>query len=238
MNLKKTARITGWLYLFHAITGGFGILYVQGAIIIPGDVAATVNNIMASEFLFRLSAVSVLIGQVIFLPLALWFYKLFKGVNKTHASLLLLLVVASVPVTFLNTLNQFAVLHLLADVEYLAIFEPGQLNAAILFFLDMNQLGIVIVEIFWGLWLLPMGWLIIKSEFIPKILGVLLIIACCGYVVWSFSRLLSPDFALTIAPFAGIAKFGELPIIFWLLIKGVKNEKTDMEVSSKAGDGS
>ena len=193
---------------------------------------------MASEMLFRLSAVSVLIGQVLFLALVLTLYKLFKGVNKTHASLMLILVVASVPITFLNTLNQFAVLPLLDGGEYLAAFEPSQLNAAMLFFLDMHQLGIVIVETFWGLWLLPLGLLIIKSEFIPKVLGILLIIACCGYVVWSFLRLLIPDFAMIIAPITGIAKFGELPIIFWLLIKGIKKEETDMEVSVKDGEGS
>jgi hypothetical protein len=151
---------------------------------------------------------------------------------------MLILVVASVPVTFLNTLNQFAVLPLLDGAEYLAAFEPSQLDAAAVFFLDMHQLGIVIVEIFWGLWLLPLGLLIIKSEFIPKMLGIFLIIACCGYVVWAVSRLLFPDFAILIAPVTSIAKFGELPIIFWLLIMGIKKERTDMEVTGKVGAGS
>jgi hypothetical protein len=233
-SLKKNARISGLLYFLHALTGGFGILYVQSAIFVPGDVTATANNLMASETLFRLSAVSVLIGQVLFLALALALYKLFKEVNKTYASLMLLLVVASVPITFLNTLTQFGVLPLLNGVEYLTAFEPGQLNAAILYLLDMHQMGIVLVETFWGLWLLPLGLLIIKSDFIPKIMGILLIIACCGYVAWSFSSLLNPDFAVMIAPITGIAKFGELPIIFWLLIKGVKKQNQSTEANVKS----
>lgn len=219
---KKIARFAGLLYFIMAIIGAFSLLYVPSKLIVPGDATATANNIATSESLFRLGAASGLIYPVIFLVLVLTLYKLFTGVNQTYASLMMVLVVAAVPIGFLNVLNQFAVLQLLGDADYMTVFEPDQLNAAVMFFLDLHSQGIITVEIFWGLWLLPLGLLVLKSGFVPKILGVLLIIACVGYLVDFLTRLLFPDYVATISPIVGASKFGELAIILWLLIKGVK----------------
>lgn len=207
-----------------AITGGFSMLYVSSTLIVPGDAVATANNIIDSDFLFRLGAVSGLISGVIFLVLVLTLYKLFKGVDKTQASLMVVFVVAAVPVAFLNMLNQFAVLHILGGADYLTVFGQNQLNAAVMFFLNLHNQGLITVEVFWGLWLLPLGLLILKSGFIPKVVGVLLIIACLGYLVDFLTRLLFPSYAAIISPIAGASKFGELVIILWLLIKGVRGQ--------------
>jgi hypothetical protein len=218
----KAARLAGLLYFVLAIVGAFSLLYVPSQLIVPADATATANNILASELLFRFGAVGGLTYPVIFLLLALALYKLFKGVDRTYATLLVMLVVAAVPIGFVNMLNQFAALELLGDAEYLAAFEPQQINAAAMLFLQLYNQGIIAVEIFWGIWLLPLALLILKSGFVPRILGVLLIIACIGYLVDFLTRLLFPGYAGVVAPVVGATKFGELAIILWLLIKGVK----------------
>jgi len=222
---KKTARTAGLLYLVLAVTGGFSMLYVP-SLIVPGDAAATAKNIVAHESLFRIGIVSGLVCQVVFVFLVLALYKLFKGVNNTHASVMVALVVAAVPVAFLNMLNQLAALHVLSGAGYLRVFAPDQLNALLMLFLDLHSQGLLIVEIFWGLWLLPLGLLVIKSRFIPGFLGVLLIIGCFGYLIDFLTRLLFPGYTAIVSPIAGASKFGELAMILWLLIKGVKGQQT------------
>lgn len=220
---KKLARLAGLLYLIMAITGGFSLLYIP-TLIVPGDATATANNILASEFLFRLTVIGAMVTQVIFLVLAMSLYRLFEGTDKLLSSLMLILVVAAVPVAFLNVLNQFAVLQLLGAAPYTASFEPDKLSAGVMFFLDLHSHGLLAVEIFWGLWLLPFGLLILKSNFIPKILGILLIVACFGYLADVVTRVMFPDHAATISPVVGFLKFGEPLIILWLLVMGTREK--------------
>ncbi len=217
---RKTARDAGIWYLLLAVFGAFGILYIP-TLIVAGDAGATVENIVASESLFRLSFVSGLLGQIAFIFLVLVLYKLLKPVNKTHALFMVVLALVSIPITMLK-LNQIAALMLLNGADYLTVFTADQLQAQVMFFLELSDVGINIVQIFWGLWLLPFGYLVYKSGFLPKILGVLLIIGCFGYVIDFFTFFLLPNFGLTITEFTG---FGEILILFWLLIKGVKVEQ-------------
>ena len=125
---RKTARIAGALYLLMAVTGFYGIMYVPSAIIVSGDARATVNNILASELLFRTGIVSNLICQTTFIFLATVLYRLFIEVSRKHALLMLALVVASVPIAFLNMLNQIIALQLLSSSDFLKAFETEQLN--------------------------------------------------------------------------------------------------------------
>ena len=215
--------MAGWLYLLLAVTGGFSMLYVP-SLIVPGDAAATATNIAAHESLFRLGVLSGLVSQVVFVFLALALYALFKGVNKAYASVMVALVVAAAPVAFLNMLNQLAALHVLSGAAYLSAFDTAQSNALMMLFLDLHGHGLLIVELFWGLWLLPLGLLVIQSRFIPRIVGVLLIIGFVGYLIDFATRLLVPDLTAIVSPIAGVSKFGELAIILWLLIKGVQEQ--------------
>ena len=215
------ARIAGFLYLTVAVTGGFSLLYVP-SLIVPGDAAATVSNVAAHESLVRLGIMSGLICQVVFLFLVLALYRLFKGVNDTHATLMVTLVVVAVPIALLNLLNQLAVLHVVGGAGYLRVFEADQLNALVMLFLDLHSQGLLIVELLWGLWLLPLGLLVIKSRFMPRFIGVLLIVGCFGYVTDVVTRVLFPGYVAIVSPIAGASKFGELAIILWLLIKGTK----------------
>ena len=221
---KKNARIAGLLYLLMGITGAFGIMYVPANIIVVGDATATANNIAESELLFRLSMISNLISQAIFVFLVLSLNRLLKEVNPKYAKLMVSFVTVSVPISFLNILNLVAADILVSGADYLSVFDTNQLNAFALLFLNLYEHGIYIVGIFWGLWLYPFGMLIIKSKFIPKIIGIFLVIGCFAYLTDSFTSLLFPEYKETISQIIMLPlALGEFSIIFWLLIKGVRN---------------
>jgi len=190
-------------------------------LIVPGDAATTANNIMANEFQFRLGFLSELIAYIIYIFLVLNLYKLLKSVNKNHAVHMVILILVSVPIAMLNMLNQFAALLLLNGADYLTAFTADQLQALVMFFIDMLDNGVYIAYGFWGLWLFPMGYLVFKSGFIPKILGVLLMIACFGYLIDFVTLFLFPNF-VEIRFFTFI---GEPLFALWLLIKGVNVEQ-------------
>lgn len=221
MDAKKIAREAGILYLLLAIFGAFGILYIP-SLVVSGDAAATAKNILASESLFRLSFVSGLIGQTVFIVLVLVFYKLLKPVNKNHATLMVLFALVGIPIAMLGQLNQMAALILIIGPEYLSVYSTGQLQASAMFFLDLSQQAIFLVQIFWGLWLLPFGYLVFKSGFLPKFLGVLLILGCFGYLLDFAIFFLYPTIDATFSELFGM---GEMVMVLWLLIKGVDAEK-------------
>ena len=228
---KKTARIAGFLYLIMFPLGLFGMMYVPSILIVPGDAATTANNIMASESLFRLSIVTALILQIINTLLVLVLYKLLKPVNKNHALLMVIFLLVGVPIAMLNQLNQFAALLLLSGADYLAVFTADQLQALVPLFLDLHEHGVSIAGIFWGLWLFPMGYLVFKSSFLPRILGILLIIGCFGYLIESFTFFLLPNYEVTIALFTF---WGEVLLPLWLLIKGVNVEQWEKRALESA----
>lgn len=223
---KKNARIAGLLYLLLGITGAFGIMYVPANIIVAGDATASANNIIDSQLLFRLSMISNLISQTIFVFLVLSLNRLLKEINPKFAKLMVTLVTVSVPIAFLNILNLVAAQILVSGASFLTVFDADQLNAFTLLFLNLYEHGIYIVGIFWGLWLYPFGMLIIKSKFIPKIIGIFLVIGCFAYLIDSFTSLLFPEYKEIVSTIIMLPlALGEFSIIFWLLIKGVR--KTD-----------
>lgn len=222
--LRRTARLAGLQYLVGAVAGGFGFLYVPSVLMVPGDTATTASNILASERLFRLSLVSGLLSQVFLLLLVLTLYKLLKAVHPQRALLMVAFVVVAVPIGCLSLLNPLAALHLLKGADYLAVLGPELRNAQALLSLDLYSLGIVVTEVFWGLWLLPFGLLVIKSGFLPRILGVFLVLASFGYLLDCACQFLAPEFAGLVTPIATTpAAIAELSVISWLLIKGVRD---------------
>lgn len=222
---RKIARVAGLLYLLMAVTSAFGLLYVPSKIVVAGNATATANNIVASEMLFRIGIASNLIGQILFVFLVLTLYQLFKKVDENYAKLMVILVAISVPIAFVVMLFPLAPLILLSGADFLKVFNPNQLNALTMLFLDLYNYGILIMGIFWGLWLYPFGFLVYKSGFIPKILGAFLIIGCFSYLVDSFSFLLIPSYHDVISNVITLPMaIGELSMIFWLLIKGVKDQ--------------
>src|SRR5713101_4356905 len=152
---KKAARIAGAIYLSTALTAPFSLIYIPRTLIVRGDANATASNILAHETLFRLGIVADLITSVIFILLAMALYRLLSGVNKTHASLMVALVLVSVAVGFVNVLNNIAALTLFRGADFLAVFDKRQLDAMAMLFLRLHGQGLVMNEIFWGLWLFP-----------------------------------------------------------------------------------
>lgn len=225
---NRTARLAGALYLTVAATGAFSMLYVASALIVPGDAAATADRIMALQSLFRLGFVSALICQITFVLLVVALYTLLRSVDRLHALAMLALALVGVPIACLNMVSQFAALPILSGAGYLQAFDAAQLRALVLLFAQFHEIGVMIAQIFWGLWLFPLGYLVWRSGFLPKILGILLMIGCCGYVVHSFRMFLVPDNRAveTVSSLLLVASFvGEMSFAFWLLIKGVRTPR-------------
>jgi len=224
---RKTARRAGLLYLLMSIPASLSLIYIPSVLVVSGDAAATASKIKASELLFRFGIAGNLLGQTIFVFVGLALYDLFKGVNRRLSLVMLVLVLVSVPISFLNELNQFAALILLSGANFLSAFDPRQLNALLVVFLKLHGNGFLIAEIFWGLWLFPFGALVYKSGFLPRILGVLLVPAGFAYLAVTVTHLLFPSYGDIVSRFATVLQFGELPIIFWLLIMGAKDQPLD-----------
>jgi hypothetical protein len=233
--IKKAARIAGAVYLSMVVTGPFSLIYVPSKLIVRGDAAATAGNILTHETMFRLAILADLVGQVIFICLAIALYRLLSGVNKTWAGLMVAFVLVSAAVGFFNTLNDIAALTLFRGTDFLAVFDKPQRDALGMLFVRLHSEGIMIDEIFWGLWLFPFGLLVFRSGFLPRFIGVWLMINCFGYVALSITSLFFPAYYETAFSMAQPVLFGELAIMLWLLIKGAKVPTG--EVHSSVGEG-
>jgi hypothetical protein len=233
---KKNARIAGFWYLLVAIFGAFNTMFVESRLYVSGDAAATVNNILASERLFRLGIISNLMTTICFLFLANALYKLFKSVDKDLVRLMVIFIISSVPIAFLEMLK-FAPILLSSKTAYLSAFDPAQLQALAKVFLDLFEQGFFIAYIFYGLWMFPLGLLVFKSGsgFIPKALGVLLMVGCFGYLFNFLSSagylsaiFLPLNYKAITSQWMNITIIGEVLCILWLLIIGPKDQKPAM----------
>ena len=219
---KNPGRFAGLLYLLTSVVGFFAMMYVPSKFIVHGNAAATANNIAGSETLFRLGIGCELISQILFMWVALALYDLLKGVNQRRASLMLTLIVVSIPIALLNELNAIAALILVRGADFLSIFEKPQRDALAMLFLNLRSYGFDVAAIFWGLWLFPLGLLVYRSGFLPRILGILLMLNCFTFPVNSFTSLLLPQYVHIVSRWMRPLSFGELLFMFWLLIMGAK----------------
>jgi hypothetical protein len=231
---KNTGRFAGLLYILMSIPGFFAMVYVPSKLIVHGNAAATANNIAASETLFRLGIAAQLISQAGFIFVALALYDLLKGVNRRHASLMVTLVVASIPIAFLNELNSIAALVLLRGADFLSIFEKPQRDALVMLFLNLHFQGLVIDEIFFGLWLLPLALLVYRSRLLPRFLGVWLGIDGLAWVILSLTGILLPQYYEKVFTYSQPASFGEVAFMLWLIIKGARSPALDAAALSPA----
>jgi len=222
---KNPGRFAGLLYILTSIIGFFGLGYVPGKLIVQGNAAATASNIAASETLFRVGIASNLIGQAGFIFVAL--YDLLKGINRRHSSLMVILIVVSVPIAFLNELNSIAALFLAKGVDFVSVFEKPQREALTMLFLKLHGRGFVVAEMFWGLWLFPLGLLVYRSRFLPRFLGVWLALAGFAWVILSLTGILLPEYADKVNTYSQPAIFGEIAFMLWLAIRGAKPQAVD-----------
>jgi hypothetical protein len=214
-------RDAGWLYVALAVLGAFSILYVPGKLIVPEDATVTARNILASETLYRIGIVSGLISSALFIYLARALYRLFRGVDREQALWMVVLVAISVAIGLALTANDIAALVVLRSPDLLAAFEPPQREALALLFLRVGTEAIPVAMIFWGLWLFPFGALVMRSGFLPRILGILLIVNGVAYLVASLVHLLWPEYADLADRILLFPELGEVWIMLWLVIKGV-----------------
>ena len=219
---RNPGRFAGLLYLLASIVGFFAMGYVPSKLIVHGNAAATANNISAYETLFRLGIAAQLIGMAGFIFVADALYDLLKGVNRRHASLMVTLIVVSVPIAFVNELNSIAALVLVRGGDFLSAFESPQRYAAAMFFLNLHGRGFVVAEIFWGLWLFPLALLVYRSRFLPRFLGVWLALAGVAWVIVSLSGILLPQYQNNVYGYAQPAILGEIAFMLWLTIKGAR----------------
>lgn len=222
--MKRTARISGALYLILKVSGIFSLLYVPSELIVWEDPETTVENIKASEHLFRLGILSGLLCFTCFIFLPLTLYKLLKGVNEAQAVLMVVLAIVSVPISYIGITYQVDVLTLINDSEFLKVFTAEGLQARVILLLKSSNNGNLVAHVFWGLWLFPFGYLVYKSGFLPKFFGIMLMLGCFGYLIDFVGYFLYGDYGQTlVATVVGLpAAIGEIGICLWLLIVGVK----------------
>jgi len=226
MSRQKIARIAGIGYLIIIVSGIFAEFFVRSKLIIPGDAGTTAVNILASEALFRAGIVSDLIMLIFDVMVAAALYILLVPVNKGLSMLAAFFRLMHSAVYGITLLNLVFVLQVLGGNSYLAVFNSDQLNALAMLFLQGHNYGYLIGLIFFGIHCLLLGYLIFKSGYIPKILGILMMIACFGYLTDSFAQIFLSnysDYAAIFMAIVGIpAIIAELSLCLWLLFKGVK----------------
>jgi hypothetical protein len=220
-SIQKNGKVAGVLYLLIAVLAGFVHFYVPGKLIVSGDAATTASNIMASQGLFRMSMAAELVILLSEIVLSVLLYVLLKPVNKTLSLVAAVSRLAMTAIHGVNLLNHFIVLLLVGGASYLTVFQPDQLQALVTLFLNSYSYGYTIGIVFFTLHTFTLAYLIFKSGYFPKILGVLFMIAAFGYLLDSFSHVLLPDYKTGPVYLALPIAIAEIAFPLWLLIKGV-----------------
>jgi Domain of unknown function (DUF4386) len=218
---RTVARMAGFLYLVYIVTFAFSS-FVQNKPIAGEDAAVTARNIMASVWLFRIGFMSEVVAALFFLLAAWALYVLLKPVSKNLALLFLLVNLAGVAIESILTLLHFAALPLLSGADYLKVFKADQLQALAMLFLNLSGTGNMVTTLFYGVWLFPLGYLVVKSGFLPRILGILLVLDGLCLLISFFQLCLFPGHEKLTYPLYPVMFIAEFGLALWLLIKGVK----------------
>lgn len=221
---KKTARLAGFLWLLMFVFGPIAQI-IRSKLFITDDMVATANNIMTNEFLFRIGFVSDLMMMIIYVLLPLALYKLLSMVNKNLATIMVIFVILGTSINMINLLNEFVSLHLLNGANYLSVFEFNQLQALSMLSYDLYLHGYEIANIFFGLWLIPLGLLVYKSGFIPRVLGILLVVGGCGLFLNVFIHFLFPGYEIVSTILLIPQTLSEFIFLIWVLIRGINEIK-------------
>jgi hypothetical protein len=227
--LSKNARVAGLLYILGSVFGALRLIYIPSALFVHGNPAATASNIVNHELLFRFGIVTYLIGSALWIFVTLALYRLFNDVD--HALSVMVVILGSLMVTplfFFNTVNDAAALLFARGASFLSIFDQPQREAFVALFLNLHHQLELANEIFWGLWLIPLGVLAYKSRYIPRFIGVWLVLACFSYLALSFTGFLAPSYEDSVFKFASIINLGELVFMLWLAIVGAKEPRLAM----------
>ncbi|MCJ7481807.1 MAG: DUF4386 domain-containing protein [Thermodesulfovibrionales bacterium] len=231
---KKTAKMAGILYLFMILTGIFSVMYVPGKLMVKGDAAATATNILAAQSLFTIHIVNQLVSILFFLSVVLVLYLLLKEVNNRLAALMVILVLIQIPGGVWSVMNQITALDMLRGADFWSAFDNPQREALAMSLLDLNGKGTNASELFWGLWLFPLGLLVFRSGFLPRFMGIWLIINCFAYVSISLTGLMIPQYSDIVTKLGMPVLLGEVAFMLWLLVMGAKS-KPFVDTASPVG---
>jgi len=229
---KRLARIAGGLYLLVAIFSGFAFGYVLAKVYVPGDAATTAGNVVANSGLVRMGVVADLFQATAWVFLAMTLYILLKHVHQSAARAIVLLVTVGAAIVCLNDVFQVESVRVATDGSYVAALGAAGSSALVLLLLEIHHYGFLIAQIFFGLWLMPLGYLAYKSAMFPKALGVVLIVGGACYLVGLLAVFLAPDFALgeKINVFVTIpSAIAEISMLLYLLVVGVKTPKQNRD---------
>jgi len=225
-SLSKNARVAGILYIIASVIGFVRLGYIPKALFVHGNVAATANNIAAHESLFRLGLFSELLGGVLWLLVPLALYQLLKGVDGDLAILMVILgSLMQVPLFFVNVVTDAAALLFARGADFLSVFDKTQRDAFVKLFLSLHHQVDLANMIFWGLWLIPFGVLVYRSRFLPRFLGVWLVMACFAWLALSFTGFLLPAYEDTVYTITQPIVLGEVVTMLWLVIMGAKERR-------------
>ena len=220
---RNPGRVAGLWYLLLIVIGPLRLIYIPSTLFVHGNAAATVNNIAAHEWLFRVGIVSDLICGVILIFLVLAFYRLFKGVDP-HLAVLVVIFGGVMPsvIMFVGVVSDAAALMVVRGGDFLSVFDTPQRDALAVLFLKLRDHQNTAAEILWGVWLLPLAVLVYRSRFLPRFLGVWLAIGGVAYVILSLTGELAPQYQGQVFTYAQPAFLGEIAIMLWLVIKGAR----------------
>mgnify|MGYP003639873217 FL=1 len=232
LNNKRMALIAGTLYLTVIICGIFAEKYVRFTLANLTNATETVRNIKDNEMLFRMGFVADLIMQLAYFLLPMALYHLFKKTSRAMARLMVLSVTVAVAIMCINMLNHYAPLLLLYPNGQGAAYGMAQINSMVLFYLEMHNKGYHIAQLFFGLWLLPLGYLVFKSGQFPKIIGIFLMVGCFGYLSDFLIYFLLPENSMALSEYiTAPADLGEFSLCLFLLIKGLKGTIANSKIS-------
>jgi len=232
---KRLARIAGVFYLLVGIFGGFAEGFGDPKMYVAGNAAATAGNVLANPGLVRMIVAAHLLDAVFFIFTAMALYILLQHVHKSVARAMLILVAIAVGIITLNAVFQFEGLQVATDSSYVTAFGAAGSNALVLLLLDIQHYGTLSAQVFFGLWLAPLGYLAYKSGLFPKALGVVLIAATVCYLVDLLAAFLAPDFGRQIHPFIVIVPaIAEIWMVLYLLVVGVRTVKPDKRILAAA----
>jgi hypothetical protein len=215
--------MAGLFYLIFILTFALAS-YLRSQIIVFGDAVTTASNIVTSQDLFRLAFVSELVSALFFVMAAWALYMLLRPVDKNRALLFLLLNLVGVTIESLNMFNLLAPLTILSGSDYLKAFQAGQLQALAMSYLYAYSNGIMIAQLFFGTWLLPLGYLLYKSRLVPRLLALLIVLDFFGVLIWFFQYFLLPDYGILSYPGLAVSFVAEFSLALWLLVMGVKEQ--------------
>lgn len=221
---QRDARRAGLLYLAFIITSIFAGV-VRSRLIVLGDASTTADLLGNSMWLLRISIVDDLISAALFLLSAWGLYVLLKPIQKNLALLFLLLNAAGVAVQCISLLFLLVPSLINGSADFQKVFQPAQLNALSLLFLNLHKSGFMAAQLLYGAWLFPLGYLVCKSGFLPKWLGVLLMADCVGVMIWFCQFFLLPGYDMVAYPGLAVSFVAEFSLSLWLIVKGVKDQK-------------